>query len=117
VECDQEIEKLLGEFEPRVDPSEKPLPPDRKRKRIDKKTRKKNGNPETGFDLRTEAYRLYGIDVTQIPGVEMIALPLFSEVGGICPDSRRQPILLLGWGCARTTTLAAAVCCGREFEG
>src|ERR1700681_2745281 len=30
VECDQEIEKLLGEFEPRVDPNEKPLPPDRK---------------------------------------------------------------------------------------
>jgi len=54
--------------------------------------------------LRTEAYRLlYGVDVTQIPGVETIALPLFSEVGrdlfrfptaahfvswlGLCPDN------------------------------
>jgi transposase len=81
VACDQEIEKLLDEFEPRVDPSQKPLPPDRKRNRSDKKRRKKNGQLETGFDLRTEAYKLFGVDVTQIPGVESIALPLFSEVG------------------------------------
>jgi len=81
VACDQEIEKLLEEFKPRVDPNEKPLPPDHKRNRSDKKKRKKNGHPETGFDLRTEAYKLFGVDVTQIPGVETIALPLFSEVG------------------------------------
>ena len=103
VECDQEMEKLLGNFEPRVDPKKKPLPPDRKRNRSDQKRRKKAGYPETGFDLRTEAYRLYGVDVTQIPGVETIALPLFSEVGrdlsrfptaahfaswlGLCPDN------------------------------
>jgi len=103
VECDQEIEKLLGNFEPRVDPTEKPLPPDRKRNRSEQKRRKKAGHPETGFDLRTEVYRLYGVDVTQIPGVETIALPLFSEVGrdlsrfptpahfaswlGLCPDN------------------------------
>jgi len=33
------------------------------------------------FDLRTEAYKLYGVDVTQIPGLETSALSLFSEVG------------------------------------
>jgi transposase len=81
VECDQEIEKLLGEFEARVDPAEKPLPPDRKRNRSGPKRRKKNGHRDTAFDLRTEAYRLFGVDVTQIPGVETIALPLFSEIG------------------------------------
>jgi hypothetical protein len=27
VKCDQEIETLVGGFEPRVDPEEKPLPP------------------------------------------------------------------------------------------
>jgi transposase len=81
VACDQEIEKLLKEFKPRVDPNEKPLPPDRKRNRSVKKRRKKTGHAETGFDLRTEAYKLFGVDVTQIPGVESIALPLFSEVG------------------------------------
>ncbi len=81
VACDQEIEKLLEEFKPRLDPNEKPLPPDHKHNRSDKKKRKKNGHAETGFDLRTEAYKLFGVDVTQIPGVETIALPLFSEVG------------------------------------
>jgi len=84
VECDQEIEKLLGHFEPRVDPNKKPLPPGRKRNRSDQKRRKKAGHSETGFDLRTEAYRLYGVDVTQIPGVETIALPLFAKWDGIC---------------------------------
>ena len=81
VACDQEIEALLGQFTPRVDPAEKPLPPDRKRNRAAKKRRKKTGNPDTTFDLRTEAYKLFGVDVTQIPGIETVALPLLSEVG------------------------------------
>jgi hypothetical protein len=70
-----------GLFTPRVDPSQKPLPPDRKRNRAARKRRKKTGNQDTTFDLRTEAYKLFGVDVTQIPGVETIALPLFGEVG------------------------------------
>jgi transposase len=79
--CDQEIEKLISAFEPRVDPAQKPLPPDRKRNRNASKKRKKRGDPNTGFDLRTEAYKLFGVDVTQVPGLEMSVLPLFSEVG------------------------------------
>jgi transposase len=81
VECDLEMEKRLPTFEPRVDPAEKPLPPDRKRNRAGKKRRKKNGHPNPQFDLRMEAYKLFGVDVTQIPGLEENALPLFSEVG------------------------------------
>jgi hypothetical protein len=81
VDCDLEIEKRLPKFEPRVDPAEKPLPPDRKRNRAGRKRRKKNGHPNPGFDLRTEAYKLFGVDVTQVPGLEENALPLFSEVG------------------------------------
>jgi hypothetical protein len=77
---DREVEKLLSSFEPRVAPMEKPLPPDRKPFR--KKNRKKTGQHcGAGFDLRTEAYKLYGVDVTQIPGLETEALSLFSEVG------------------------------------
>jgi hypothetical protein len=30
-QCDQETEKLLSAFTPRVDPDQTPLPPDRKR--------------------------------------------------------------------------------------
>ena len=77
--CDAEIEKLLVAFQPRVDPEQRPLPPDRKRKQHSRK--KKNGNPKTGFDLRTESYKLFGVDLTQIPGIMSIILTLFSEVG------------------------------------
>ena len=38
-------------------------------------------NPRTGFDLRTESYRLFGVDLTQVPGLMALVLALFSEVG------------------------------------
>ena len=45
-------------------PEEKPLPEDRKQKQ--RRRKKKSGNPD--FDMRTEAYKLFGVDLTQIPG-------------------------------------------------
>ena len=72
---------MLQGFAPRIDPGERPLPPDRKRNRAGSKRRRKNGHPHPEFDLRTEAYKLFGVDVSQIPGLEENALPLFSEVG------------------------------------
>jgi len=99
--CDEEIEKLLVAFPPWVDPQQKPLPPDRKRKQRGRK--KKNVNPKTSFDLRTESYKLFGVDLTQVPGLMGMVLTLFSEVGwdmsrwptaenfaswlGLCPDN------------------------------
>jgi transposase len=77
-DCDAEIEKKLVAFQPRVDPQEKPLPPDRKKKQ--RVRQKKTAKPQT-FDLRTESYKLYGVDLTQIPGLMMMVLTLFSEVG------------------------------------
>jgi transposase len=79
--CETNIERLLQEFEPRVDPQQTPLPPDNKCNRSGAKRRKKAGHVESQFDLRTEAYKLFGVDVTQIPGLETNVLPLFSEVG------------------------------------
>jgi transposase len=87
--CDAEIERLVGEFEPRVDPEVRPLPPDRKKSRNHAKQRKakqrkkcaQQSTPAREFDLRTEVYKLFGVDVTQIPGLEFLALLLFSEVG------------------------------------
>src|SRR5450631_4942020 len=73
------VEKLVVAFVARVDPAERPLPPDRKRKQRGRK--KKNANPNTGFDLRTESYKLFGVDLTQIPGLMAMVLMLFSEVG------------------------------------
>ena len=77
--CDEEIEKRLVAFQPRVDPEQRPLPPDRKGKQ--RRRKKKNANPKTGFDLRTESYKLFGVDLTQIPGLMAMILTLFSEVG------------------------------------
>lgn len=83
-ECDAEIERLIGGFEPRVDPQIKPLPLDTKKNRNYAKKRKKRSQtqpPSREFDLRTEVYKLFGVDVTQIPGLEFLALQLFSETG------------------------------------
>jgi hypothetical protein len=86
-----------------VTPETNPLPPDRKRDRSDKRRAKRTGRENSGFHLRTEAYKLFGVDVTQIPGLETMAFQLFGEVGrdmkkwptadhfaswqGLCPDN------------------------------
>jgi len=75
--CDQEICEMLGEREPKVNPAKKPLPSETKR-------RTKRKHQRTGdfrFDVRTEAYKQFGVDVTRIPGLEGIALVLYSELG------------------------------------
>jgi transposase len=81
VACEEEAQQRLGGFEAWADPHRKPLPPDGKHHRSGPKRRKKNGHRETGFALRTEVYKVFGVDLTQIPGVETMALPLFSELG------------------------------------
>ncbi len=76
-ECDREIERTLGEFESRVDPDEQPPPPGSKKR----KTRRTKRTGDFRFDTRREAYRLFGVDVTEIPGLGGNALVLFSELG------------------------------------
>jgi transposase len=75
--CDKELVKRLGDFEAKVDVAEKPLPkltgPSRKRRT------KRTG--DFRFDTRQQAYRLFGVDVTRIPGLDGMAIPLFSELG------------------------------------
>jgi transposase len=77
--CDEEIEKLIVSFEPRVNPDQRPLPPDRKQKQ--RRSKSKTVNPTTGFDVRTESYKLFGVDLTQVPGLAKNVLSLFTEVG------------------------------------
>jgi len=101
--CDRAIAQRLQRFEAKVDVARKPLPaptgPSHKRRTM-----------RTGdfrFDVRQEAYRLFGVDVTRIPGLNGLAIPLFSEVGrdlsarfptsahfaswlGLCPDNDKS---------------------------
>ena len=97
-ECDVQIQALLRTFDARVDPIEKPLPPPRT------KHRKLRGN-NLRFDLRTEMYRVTGVDLTAVPGLQSPTVHrLFAEFGrdmsrfptdkhftswlGLCPDNR-----------------------------
>lgn len=120
-ECDREIEKLIAVFEPKVDPEVKPMPEDRKAKQ--RRRRKKSGDPD--YDMRTEAYQLFGIDLTQIPGLMMLVFMLFSEVGrdmsrwptaahfvswlGLCPDNDISGGKVLWRGVRRTKNRAGTL--------
>jgi transposase len=120
-DCDKAIEKLVAAFEPRVDPDEKPLPSDRKEKQ--RRRKKKSGHPD--FDMRTEAYKLFGVDLTQIPGLMTLVFMLFSEVGrdmsrwptsghfvswlGLCPDNDISGGKVLWRGARRTKSRAGTL--------
>lgn len=74
-ECDREIERKYQEFPSRVDPEIKPLPPS---KRKQKKPRK---NQPT-FDLRTQLYKMAGVDLTAIDGCNAATIQVvLSEIG------------------------------------
>lgn len=119
--CDKEIETLLAAFEPKVDPLEKPMPEDRKKQH----RRRKNKSGDPNFDMRTEAYKLFGVDLTQIPGLMTLVFTLFSEVGrdmsrwptaghfvswlGLCPDNDISGGKVLWRGARRTKSRAGTL--------
>jgi transposase len=73
-ECDQAIEECLQNFADKVDVIEKPLAPEEKKKR-----RKKN---ELYFDAREYLYKMVGVDLTAIDGLDSYSvLKLIGETG------------------------------------
>ena len=97
--CDREVEALLGQLPPRAAPTD--LPPSAPATRQKKRTA-----GAVSFDYRTEAYRLFGVDLTRVPGLEANVMALFSEIGndlsrfptaahfaswlGLCPDNDKS---------------------------
>lgn len=96
-ECDQEIEQQLKDFDQKIDIKSKPLAALKVR-------RKKLFGNEPNFDLRGYLYRIFGVDLTAIPGMNILtAHTLLAEVGpdlsrfrsasafaswlGLCPDN------------------------------
>jgi transposase len=77
--CDREIEQQLAAFDSKVDPRATPLPKP--------KDRHKPRRNQMKFDLRSEMYRIYGVDLTAVPGIDALtAHVLFAEIG---PDLSR----------------------------
>jgi transposase len=80
--CDREIEQELKRFETRVDVKVKPLAPPKVR-------RNKPVRNEPRFDLRKHLYRIFGVDLTEIPGISVLtANTILSEIG---PDLSKFP--------------------------
>jgi len=94
--CDREIERYLHTFETKGDVVENPLP---------KQKRPKQMRYQSFVDLRTELYRVSGVDFTQMPGLDVISVQtILSEIGldpgrfptekrfvswlGLCPNNR-----------------------------
>ncbi len=74
-ECDKKIERKYTRFPAKVNPEEKPLnPPKRKYKRP-------RGN-DPDFDLRTSLYKMCGVDLTMIDGINALTVQtVISECG------------------------------------
>ena len=95
--CDREIEQHLAAFDSKIELQATPLPKP--------KDRHKPRRNQMKFDLRAHMYRVYGVDLTAVPGIDALtAHVLFAEIGpdlsqftsaaafvswlGLCPDNR-----------------------------
>jgi len=98
VDCDREIEKQLKQLEGKIDAVQQALAGP-------KEIRRKPQGNEVHFDLRSQLYRVFGVDLTEVPGISSLtAHVLLTEVGpdlsrfptaaafaswlGLCPDNR-----------------------------
>ncbi|HWX93748.1 MAG TPA: IS110 family transposase, partial [Terriglobales bacterium] len=72
--CDQEIEQPLQNFDRQLAPDAPALPPE-----AYPHARRKN---EFRFDMRSELYRIFGVDLTAIPSINALTgYTLLAEVG------------------------------------
>jgi transposase len=98
-QCDDQVQRQMAQFDSKIDLVQHPLPAPRR-------GNKKPQRNEPKFDTRSELYRLNGVDLTQVPSIQVsTALVLYTELGpdfasrfptakgfsswlGACPDNR-----------------------------
>jgi transposase len=95
--CDREIAQYLEGFESKVDPPPAPPSP--------AQDRPKPNDSQPRFDLQTHLHRIFGVDLTKVPGINVLTTQtLLAEIGpdfsrfasapaltswlGLCPDNR-----------------------------
>ena len=116
-DCDQEIERVLSTFETLVDPALHPLPPPTTAHRQPQRN-------EPAFDLRTHLYRITGVDLTHVPGLQAPTMHIvLAEVGlnrhqwptdkhvvswlGLCPNHQISGGKVLSTGSRRVQNRAS----------
>jgi transposase len=73
-DLDVEVKQRMLKLPPRVDPAERPLAKERNTRKTPRRT-----EPQ---DLRLDVYRAFGVDLTQIPGINALtAQALLTEIG------------------------------------
>ena len=83
--CDLEIAQSLEEFESKVDPPVDPPPGSASPSHDGSKPKAS----EPSFNLQTHLHRIFGVDLTKIPGINVLtAQTLLAEIG---PDFSRFP--------------------------
>src|SRR6266403_369087 len=117
-ECDQQLAQYLARLEDRTQGAT--LPEETRKGR----RKKKKGNPQ--FNLREELFRMTGVDLTQIDGIDvMTAMTVVSEVGWdmskwktenhfvswlkLCPDNKISGGKVMGKGRMPTNNRATTV--------
>jgi transposase len=95
--CDREIAQLLESFESKMDPPKGSL--------LESQDGQHPSGGKPRFDLQSHLYRIFGVDLTRIPGINVLTTQtLLAEIGpdlaqfpsapeftswlGLCPDNR-----------------------------
>jgi transposase len=89
--CDQELAHYVNDFPSRTDDHQPPLAKEKNKHRP-----RKN---ELRFDLRSELYRMFGTDLTAVPGINTLTwFTLFTELG---PELSKFPSspAFIAWLC------------------
>jgi len=89
--CNQQLQQHLAALDSRADLAAQPLPPPKSSHR----TAQRN---EPQFDLRSESYRLLGVDLTAVPSFQTsTVLVLLAELGPDFPDKFHSAKCFASW--------------------
>jgi hypothetical protein len=104
-DCDDEVQRYLAGFSSKIDPKQRPLPPRKKT------SSSKLHSSCSGYDLRTEHYRILGVDLTEVPSINTLTVhSVLAEVGPDLSKFRSAAALHPGWAYVPITVSAAGRC-------